>query len=217
MAWGWGRVKYTVRPISDRTAFTGRHRLSPFQAPWSSTLDLLDREVRQVKGRNVVIEVDVPESEIRVDGTLYARARAASPAVRLALDSAEGPMIYATDRFTWWQDNVRAIALGMEALRKVQRYGIAERGEQYAGFKALPAGRGMPASHMTSDEAWALIGGYGSVPVRQQRADYNAGNKENVRSAYRRARAEAHPDRNGGFRGLWDMVEEAGRVLGVAS
>lgn len=45
-----------------------------------------------------------------------------------------------TDAFPHWQDNVRAIALGLEALRKVDRYGIGKRGEQYVGWRALPAG-----------------------------------------------------------------------------
>jgi len=34
---------------------------------------------------------------------------------------------------------VRAIALALEALRKVDRYGVRS-GSQYAGFKALPPG-----------------------------------------------------------------------------
>lgn len=42
--------------------------------------------------------------------------------------------------FHTWQDNVRAIALGMEALRKVERYGITELDQQYAGFMQLNAG-----------------------------------------------------------------------------
>jgi hypothetical protein len=56
-----------------------------------------------------------------------------------------------------WQHNVRAIALGLEALRKVDRYGITRRGEQYAGWKALPAGIGIGATHMTSEVATKVI------------------------------------------------------------
>lgn len=52
-------------------------------------------------------------------------------------------LVYATDTCVLWQHNVRSIALGLEALRAVDRYGITKRGEQYAGFTgALPAGRG---------------------------------------------------------------------------
>lgn len=203
---------YVVRPISDRTPFTGRHRRSPFDSTWSATENLLTREAAAIGGRNLVIEIDVAESQIKLDGRLYARAQAATPAVRVALESKHGPLTYATDRFHTWQDNVRAIALGLEALRKVDRYGITERGEQYAGFKALPSGRAMPASHMTADEAWSIIGSYQAQPIATFRAQAST---DEVRAAYRRARAANHPDKRGGDRTLWDQVEQAAAALGV--
>lgn len=207
-------MSYTVRPISDRTPFTGRHRDSPFRSSWTDTEQLLIREAGAIQGRNLVVEVDVAESQIRLDGRLYARAQAATPAVRVALESKHGPLTYATDRFWTWQDNVRAIALGLEALRKVDRYGIAERGEQYAGWKALPASRAMPASHMTAaDEAWSIIGSYQPLPIATFRVEACT---DEIRAAYRRALAANHPDRRDGDRTLWDKVEQAGVVLGVA-
>ena len=36
-------MTYTVRPISDRTAFTGRHKDSAFSASWTDTEALLER------------------------------------------------------------------------------------------------------------------------------------------------------------------------------
>lgn len=198
-------MSYTVRPISDRTPFTGRHRDSPFRSTWSATEELLIREVAALRGRNFVVEIDVSESQIRLDGRLYARAQASSPAVRVAFESTHGPLTYATDRFWTWQDNLRAIALGLEALRKVDRYGITERGEQYAGFKALPVGRAMPASHMTSGEALTLLREVAS----EVDADWS------VEQLFRRARIDAHPDKHGGDHALAYRVDEAGRVLGV--
>lgn len=202
-------MSYTVRPISDRTRFTGKRTSSRFSARWGDTEALLLREVRALGGRNLVIEVDVTEDGIRLDGRLYANARPASPAVRVAFESRHGPLSYATDRFPSWQDNVRAIALGLEALRRVDRYAITEHGEQYTGFKALPAGRAMPASHMTRDHALDALHPAAGIVVGGGPVDLDA--------LYRRARAAAHPDRNGGDRSRWDLVEEAGRVLGVAS
>jgi hypothetical protein len=54
--------------------------------------------------------------------------------------TADDTFQFAVDMFPSWQDNLRAIALGLEALRKVERYGIANRGEQYAGWAQLTAG-----------------------------------------------------------------------------
>ena len=42
--------------------------------------------------------------------TLRATARTWTPRVRVAFDSNFGPLTYATDRYDWWQDNIRAIA-----------------------------------------------------------------------------------------------------------
>lgn len=203
-------MDYTVRPISDRTPFTGNHRRSAFATPWPTTEKLLLAEVKHLHGRDLVIEADVQESDIRVDGRLRANARPATPAVRVAFGSVHGPLTYATDRFTTWQDNVRAVALGLEALRKVDRYGITRRGEQYAGWKQLPAGNAAP-SHMTIDDAWAIIGSFGDAPIREQQQHHPTF----TRVAVRRARAFAHPDRHDGERRLWDQVEQAALILGV--
>lgn len=60
-------------------------------------------------------------------------------ALQAALDT-DKRLVYATDACVLWRHNVRSIALGLEALRAVDRFGISRRGEQYAGFRAaLPA------------------------------------------------------------------------------
>lgn len=194
---------YTLRPISDRTQFTGRHRTSPFGATWTATRALLARELRQLKAQHTVLEIDVSEVDVRLDGELRASARPTTPAVRLAFDSKHGPLQYATDAFWSWQDNVRAIALGLEALRRVDRYGITKRGEQYAGWKALPSGSGADASHMTREQASAVIAEHSG----------DAAGDADMATLIRRAKASAHPDRNAGDRTLWDQVEQAIRVL----
>lgn len=177
---------------------------------------LLLREVHHLAGRDLVIEADVGESDITLDGRrIRASARPDTPAIRVAFESRYGPLTYATDRFAHWIDNIRAIALGLEALRKVDRYGITKRGEQYAGWKQLPAGSGDGASHMTLDEAWSIIGSYDLTgrTIEQQRQH---GVDEYTRAAWRRARAANHPDRRDGDRNLWDQVEQAARALGLS-
>lgn len=219
-------MRYTVRPISDRTPFIGEHVASPFRASWSDTLDILDRELFQLDADDVVIEVDCDERHIRLDGMLRSDAKTHSPAVRLAFDSIHGPLTYATDRFispsyrrtlSDWQHNVRAIALGLEALRRVDRYSIAQRGEQYAGWKAIeatPVGMGRDAAcALLARVAWPNE----RVENRESWAPKVATDPEVGRQTWKDARARAHPDRNNGDRTLWDQVEQAGRVLGLVS
>ncbi len=217
-------MRYTVRPISDRTWLrpNSKREASRFDSKWTSTMDLLGREIDFLGGRDVVLEVDVEDRYIRLDGMLRADARASSPAVVVAFESKHGPMLYRCDRFVsrWyeqgpdWQQNVRAIALTLEALRAVDRYGATETGQQYAGFKALPAGRAMPASHMTADEAWSILGSFSDVPIATARRDA-AADPAVLLLIHKKARAFAHPDRHGGDRQLWDQVEQAATVLGV--
>ena len=198
---------YVIRPVSDRTNFTGKHQRSQFATSWPNTERLLLSEVRHLRGRDLVIEVDVTEGDIRLGGRIRATARPATPGVRVAFDSIHGPLTYSTDRFTTWQDNVRAIALGLEALRKVDRYGITKRGEQYAGWKALPSGRAMPPSHMTRDMAYDLL--YQVVGAGPD--DDRVWSDKDLARAARKA---THPD-FGNPRDQWDIVEQALMTLGL--
>lgn len=211
-------MRYVVRPISDRTWMrpNASRQRSRFDSTWTQTLQLLGREVDLLGGHDVVFEVDVPERGIRNDGMLRADARAASPAVVVAFETPRhGSMLYRCDRYadTWsdrpgWQENVRAIALTLEALRAVDRYGATETGQQYTGFKALPAGTALPPSHMTRDQALTTIAEILGCTADMVDAD--------VPGFLRSAKAVTHPDRRAGDRTLWTQVEQAARVLGVA-
>jgi hypothetical protein len=118
-----------------------------FKAGWQSTLDLLDRELRMLKARDIVIGCGLREADIRNDGWPRSGAREPThPGVELSFDAwGKDRLVYATDVCVRWEHNVRAIALGLEALRAVDRHGITRRGEQYAGFKALPSATSGPS------------------------------------------------------------------------
>lgn len=221
---------YTIRPLEDRTGFKGHPKRSPFTTrvgdsyrrqpiPFGQTRELLARELKMLKATNVILEVDVLPSRIRLDGELYADARTNSPAVRLHFDSEHGHLTYATDAFTTWQDNVRAIALALEALRKVDRFEVGQGGDQYRGYLALEAGSGATAlgatPRMTHSEAAVAIWEALGMPARPTPAAIGSV-PDTRRSAVRQARALAHPDRNAGERTQWDRVEQAAKVLGLA-
>lgn len=195
---------YTIRPISDRTAFTGDQYGDPFRASWPDTEHLLMDEVDRLDGKNVVLELDVREKDIRLDGRLRADARPTSPGVRLAFESRVGALTYATDRYRSWLANARAIALGLQALRAVDRYGITQRGEQYTGFKALPSGTPMSAGEprMTESTAAELLRGYAEAGAT-------------LAKAYKAAVKATHPDL-GGNREAFDRVQAAAQVMGLA-
>lgn len=137
-------IAIRYRPIDAWPGpMTAERRPSAFSAPYRDTLQLLDRELAAIGAEEVVLQLALREDQIRVDGRPKANAATpAHPGVILAFDSPYGPLKYATDVFTRYEDNLRAIALGLESLRRVDRYGITKRGEQYSGWRQLGAGDG---------------------------------------------------------------------------
>lgn len=132
-------MQVTFRPIVTWPGeSTRRRKHSRFRAGYSDTLRLLDIELVKLQARDVVIELWLSESEIRLDGMPRSGSRPRSPGVILSFISRYGPLRYLCDSYGLWEDNLRAIALSLEALRAVDRHGMSSRGEQYTGWKALP-------------------------------------------------------------------------------
>ena len=143
---------------------------SPFRAAHDATIEQLERELRHVSAAGAAVQIDVESArELRGDGggpRIDARMR--SSAVVLTFRKQiyvreqwnDVPVTFASAKFDLWQDNLRAITLGMEALRRVERYGITSAGEQYRGFAALPSST-TPA--VSTDQAADIIRGRSMV------------------------------------------------------
>lgn len=200
-----------VRPVTvwpgALTPDDERH-WSPFQADLRTTVRELRFELKMVGAAAPVLEVAIPPTPAywRQDGRPRANARADHPGIVLSLPTTHvGPLRYFTDRYTTWQDNLRAVVKTMTALRAVDRYGVVHRGEQYQGFKALPAGTGADASAMTSGDAWNILARAAEVDGESARLM--------PKEALRMARRATHPDVNNGEHGAWDLVREAAELL----
>lgn len=209
-------LEYRTQPLTDQTWVTGRRKPTPFRASWSATLDLLARELEHLKAREVVVELDILAGDIRRDGRPRANAKVGSPAVRLMFETADhGALSYACDQYVGryhsdpadWQINLRAIGLTLEALRAVDRYG-ASAGEQYAGYAALAAGSGAPASGMTATEAHDLI-------WRESGGRAFGGNDVAIEDRLERARRRHHPDLHGGDHDMWWKLADAAKTLRI--
>lgn len=156
-----GRLNGVVRPIVHWPGKqTVNRRYSQFSAPESASWDLLKRELRQLGARNIILQIALREDQLRIDGWPKATARPAHPGLIVSFDSKHGPLNYACDTFHRFSDNLRGIAKGLEALRLVERYGIAKSGEQYAGYRALAAG---PAREGDAEHGRRLIATFGGV------------------------------------------------------
>src|SRR6185503_14116675 len=87
-----------------------------------------------------------------------------------------------------WRQNLRAIVLGLESLRRVERYGIANRGEQYTGWQQLPSG----ADTRDASVVLLLMEAGEKPNSNEWPAEY-----ERQVSLYRRALRATHPDHGG--------------------
>ncbi|MHB8589815.1 MAG: molecular chaperone DnaJ [Candidatus Dormibacteraceae bacterium] len=189
-----------IWPSGPRTS-TWSRRPSPFKSSWSQTINLLERELRQLGVRSettVVLEAGFSESEIRLDGLPRANARPGDPAVIVSFESKFGPLRYGCDSYTFYEANLRAIARALEALRAVDRYGVTKRGEQYKGWLALPA--------EGETGAWAR-------EFIMQTAGID-GTRIEIAAAYRMAAKKLHPAA-GGNREEWDRLQRAKVTVGL--
>lgn len=216
-------MNYTFRPLGLWTEPETKPRRSSgvFRAGWAATLDLPGHELKQLDARNVVIQVDCAEGDLRRDGMPKTNARIGHPGVRISFDSKHGPLTYATDAYEqqWsgnlpsWQANVRAIALGLEVLRAVDRYGVTRRGEQYRGWNALPPGSGIPMpAAMTVEEAARLILTTAGWDITDGLVDQVIHDDRFRTELHRLAVRRAHPDL-GGNAADFTRLQEARQLL----
>lgn len=199
------RVEYG--PIVDwpgRLLDDNAREATPFESPYRKTERLLLREARMLDARACTVRLALDGRHFYRDGTgLNARApEPRHPGALVVIDSARlGVLTFSCDKYvrryrsdecTSWQHNVRAIAMGLEALRQAERYGIADRGEQYAGFAAIGTGRPMTAKReaMTLDEAAALLAG----AIRGTTSATVLSNRTIAASCHRTAMRLLHPD-----------------------
>ena len=195
--------------------------VSQFDASWGSTVELLARELRELGAEQIVVELaDVTDADFRIDGLPRANARIGDP-VRVSFNSRYGPLRYETGRFRaryyratldGWQANLRAIALGLEALRKVDRYGITKRGEQYTGWKALPASTDPADAIQNEDQARSVLMDAAGMSALSPDG-LKAGGSVAREIALRAVRA-THPD-GGGDETEFRKVQRAREILGV--
>jgi hypothetical protein len=186
-----------------------RRQRAPFKAEYQGTLDLLQRELVALGAKGTVIQVQVPAARILNSGQLHPQAVLQGPAVMVSFRARDGlDYVYPCDTFNQWQDNLRAIALALEALRKVNRYGVTRRGEQYQGFRALPP----PAEQrpkMLPDEAAAFL----ASKLDGVEARALATNQRIFEAMLKLLQGQLHPDAAGGSHEDFVRVQEAGAVL----
>lgn len=187
------------RPLSKPVARpkSGTKRC-PFDASWANTLDVLERELGHLRARDIIIEADFEPHQIRNDGWPRSSQSPRTHGVRLSFESAHGPLSYECATYAHYENNIRAIALTLERLRAVERYGAVKGGEQYRGWSQLPPGRGpiMAGEWATAEDAARFLLEVGQLKAAHKAADLLT-DPAALQHVYRAAARATHPDAGG--------------------
>ena len=183
----------------------GRKRTEPHLRTWSKFKTQFGRardrclgEIRTLGGRQAIISSNLP---LRIDGLPYANAKAENgdSGVAVYFTYKGKQMCFACDRWAKVEDNMHAIAMTINALRGVARWGTGDMMEAaFTGFTALPA------PGQTQARGWR--------EVLECPPDCTL---EQAKDRYRRLSAVRHPDRGGSHDAMselnwaWAQAQEA--------
>jgi len=179
-----------------RTSPAARRR-SHFKTSFGSARDKLLGEIRRLGGSDPIISSDIPR---RNDGLPYAEAKPKSgdPGIACYFTRKGKQLCFACDCYLSVDSNLHAIALTIEALRGIARWGTGDMMEAaFTGFTALPERAG-PANW------WETLG----VPINAT--------LDQAKEAYRILVKKHHPDAGGDpelFRRLQEAWEQCERQM----
>ncbi len=196
---------------ADAAMFTTQDRdPNPFDRTelYKRTLRELKVELQHLRVTQAWLQVVLAggEADLRADGQLRSRAKIISPGVALTVETIDyGRLVYSCDQHEgrWsndppdWQINLRAITIGLHDLRRLERYGVADRGQQYAGFRELGAGtavRGATQSREDVARYLATMAGWTTDGAAPQAL---LTDPAQVDAAWREASKRNHPDLGG--------------------
>ena len=162
------------------------------QVSLSNALTFLRDELDRLGARNAVITSDLPT---RNDGLPYADGRATDPgiAVWFVLDGHE--RVFACDKWRTAAENMQSIALSIEAMRGLTRWGASDIVTRaFTGFSALPPGSGdenvpPPPKKRTWREVFSIVPALEELAPGELLALVYARHSTMIKAA--------HPDRGG--------------------
>lgn len=170
-----------------------------------AALSRLREELFRMRAKDCRLAIAVRERDITRFGELRANATVQDPGVIVYFTHpTRGDLTFANDNYCRWWHNVNGIAMTIEALRGIDRWGAVQNAEQFAGFGKLP---GFTSLTMGSTAAVAILSRESGLDVPYPMTP------DWIREAGRKSRAATHPDvcRE---RKRWDDVEAALRAVG---
>lgn len=174
LAWpiGWPRAKYrSVAKFGAKGGNGWRRALTTAEGR-----DRLYDELERLGARQVVVSSN---AELRLDGTLRGDGgNPTDPGAACYFMLKGQPRVLATDHWTRLADNLAAIAGHIEAIRRIDRYGVGSMEQAFAGYRALAA--------IGERKPWWQVLGFKDRPAAVA-----------ARAKYEELMLQHHPDRGG--------------------
>lgn len=165
-----------------------------FRASYPRTLDLLEYELVKLRATQIIIEAGFSLKQIANSGWPMGGQAPAHAGVVLYFAGKNGAMRFPAGTYARWQANVHALALTLESLRAVDRYGVTHGQEQYRGFAAIAApGAGQT---MTAQAAAELVAKFAGQ-THPEHPSLILDQKGHAEDLIREAKTMVHPDRFG--------------------
>ncbi len=169
-----------------------------FQVSYEQAEKDLASELSRLGVEQAYISTD---QQLRVDGRPRRDSQPATYGVAVYFERKGQQLCIPCDRFNSVRDNLRAIGLTLEAVRRMERYGTSQMVEAaLSGFTALPAN----ASSSVGPRRWHDVLGVSPDASR-----------EVIRAAYRALAKSRHPDA-GGSEHDWKELNQAYNESGAA-
>lgn len=184
-------------PAGWRRTPPNERKPARFSASIGDSLELLFDEIEKLNGEYETVTGDFVIG--KRGSILEEQPRGADPAVAVYFDRAGERLCIPCDRWIWFADNLRAVALTVKTIRDLERWGSAQIiARAFEGFRALPAPR--------ATDPFSVLG-----------LDRRSSTVDDVRAAYRKHARRLHPDTGGdgeAFRRLTDSYSAAMLELG---
>jgi DnaJ domain len=154
---------------------SAQRRNAKFKTSFWVARDNLIAEIRRLGGSELIISSNIPRQN---DGLPYADARLAGndPGLAVYFTRKGKQLCFACDQYLTVDDNMQAVALTIEALRGIARWGTGDMMERaFTGFAALP-------ERASGENPWEVLG----VAINAT--------EEQVTAAFRTLAKRFHPD-----------------------
>lgn len=174
---GWKRTPAHQRTMASfSTKKTADGRLSV-----TLSTARLEDELERLGAKQPVLSTNV---SLRLDGRPRSDESPSDPGAAVYFSFRGKATVLAADRFVRVADNIAAIAAHIDALRRVERYGVGTIEQALAGYRSLPA---------DTAADWRSVFGFG-VSERVS--------VEQVQSRFKERATTAHPDKGGSDEGM---------------